>query len=225
MRQPPVRRACLLGIEAEMKLTFLGALVGAVMLALAAPAGATTVTGTSSVNGLGSFTGDATLNFGAGATGTNVAPFGGGKTFYDYIFSFTLNGSAEVTFAAVATPNGNYNFDDHFAALFKTAQAGTSLDDNNAPIGPTNGTGLLALDPTNGATPITLALGAGTYYLRLFGLLPGNINSDHALTSVAGTLTIAATPIPAALPLFGTALALFGFMGWRRKTAPAAAAV
>jgi hypothetical protein len=208
----------------DMKLTFFGALVGAVMLALAAPASATTVTGTSSVNGLGAFTGDATLNFGAGATGTNVDAFGGGKGFYDYIFSFTLNQSADVTISATATANGNFNFDDHFAALFNTAQAGSALDDTNPPIGPTNGAGLLALDATNGATPISLALGAGTYYLRLFGLVPGNPNSGHALSAVAGTLTIAATPIPAALPLFGTALLLCGFMGWRRKTATAAAA-
>ena len=206
-----------------MKLTFWGALVGAVMLALAAPANATTVTGTSSVNGLGSFTGDATLNFGAGATGTNVGAFGGGKTFYDYIFSFTLNGPSDVTISAVATPNGNYNFDDHFAAVYDQSPAGSALSDGTPPIGSTS-PGLLTLDGTNGSTPITLALSAGTYYLRLFGLLPGNINSGHALSAVAGTLTIAATPIPAALPLFGTALALFGFMGWRRKTAPAAAA-
>jgi hypothetical protein len=206
-----------------MKLTFWGALIGAVMLALAAPASATTVTGTNSVNGLGSFTGDATLNFGAGATGTNVGAFGGGAGFYDFIFSFTLNQSADVTISATATKNGNFNLVDHFAALFNAAQAGTSLDDNNAAIGPTNGAGLLALDSSNGASPITLALGAGTYYLRLFGLVPGNTNSGHALSAVAGTLTIAATPIPAALPLFGTALGLFGFMGWRRKTAAAAA--
>jgi hypothetical protein len=206
-----------------MKLTFVSALVGAVMLALAAPASATTVTGTSSVNALGSFTGDATLNFGAGATGINVNSFGGGKTFYDYIFSFTLSGSSDVTISAIATPNGNFHFDDHFAALYDTSPAGTSLSDSTPPISSTN-TGLKTLDGSNGATPITLALGAGTYYLRLFGLLPGNINSGHALTSVAGTLTIAATPIPAALPLFGTALGLFGFMGWRRKTARAAAA-
>lgn len=208
-----------------MKLTFLGAMIGAMMLALAAPAGATTVTGTSTVNALGSFTGDATLNFGAGATGTNVASFGGGKTFYDYIFSFTLNGPSDVTISAIATPNGNYNFDDHYAAVYNTSPAGSSLDDATPPISPTSPTGLLTLDGGNGASPITLALGAGTYYLRLFGLLPGNIASGHALTSVAGTLTVAATPIPAALPLFGTALALFGFLGWRRKSAAPAAAV
>lgn len=34
---------------------------------------------------------------------------------------------------------------------------------------------------------------------------------------------IAATPIPAALPLFASALGLFGFLGWRRKATAAAA--
>ena len=29
--------------------------------------------------------------------------------------------------------------------------------------------------------------------------------------------TVSAIPLPAALPLFGTGLALLGFMGWRKK--------
>jgi hypothetical protein len=210
----------------DMKLTFWSAVVGAVMLALAAPASATTVTGTSSVNALGSFApNDPLLNFGAGATGTNVASFGGGKVFYDYIFSFTLTGASDVTITTTATANGNYNFDDHFAAIFDSSPAGSSLSDATPPISPVSTTGLLTLGSNNGGALNTLTLAAGTYYLRLFGLLPGNINSGHALTGVSGTfVAVAATPIPAALPLFGTALALFGFMGWRRKIATAAVA-
>jgi hypothetical protein len=218
-----------------MKLTFLGALVGAVMLALAAPANALTVTGTGTVNALGSINpGDPTLNFGAGATGTNVDAFGGGKTFYDYVFSFTLTGTSDVTISTTATANGPYAFTEHYAALFNNSPisgqvpAGSSLTDANAAdISLTNTAGLLTLGNNNGGTLSTLTLAAGTYYLRLFGLLPGNINSGHALTGVSGSIAaaaIAATPIPAALPLFASALGLFGFLGWRRKSAAAAAA-
>jgi hypothetical protein len=219
-----------------MKLTLWGVLIGAMMLALAAPAGATTVTGTSLVNSLGSVNpGDPVMNFGAGATGTNVASFGGGKTFYDFIFSFTLTGASDVTVSTTATANGNYAFTEHYAALFSNSPvsgqvpAGSSLTDTNAPdISLTNTAGLLTLGNNNGGALSTLTLAAGTYYLRLFGLLPGNINSGHALSGISGSLatvaTVATTPIPGALPLFGTALGLIGFMGWRRKSTASAAA-
>lgn len=217
-----------------MKLTFLGALFGAVMLALAAPANALTVTGTGTVNSLGSINpGDPTLNFGAGATGINVNSFHTGDTFYDYVFSFTLTGATDVTISTTATPNGNFNFTEHYAALFNNSPisgqvpAGSSLTDANAAaISLTNTAGLLSLGSNNGALG-TMSLAAGTYYVRMFGLLVGNINSGHALTGVSGSIAaaaVAATPIPAALPLFASALGLFGFMGWRRKSAAAAAA-
>jgi len=207
-----------------MKLKLFGALLGAIMLMAAAPAGATTVTGTSTVNDLGPIV-PGVVNFGAGAGGTNVAAFGNGKTFFDYIFSFTLNGASQVTFTTGATANGNFNFTDYHAAVFDNSPAGSSLTDANpAPISLTNTTGLLTLGNTNGGTLGTLTLTAGTYYLRLFGLLPGNINSGHALSGISGSLTVAATPIPAALPLFATALGLMGFFGWRRKSTSAAVA-
>ncbi len=217
-----------------MKLTIWGALVGAAMLMLAAPAGATTVTGTSTINSLGSIAAaDPDLNFGAGATGVNVASFGNGKTYYDYVFSFTLTDASDVTITTTATANGAYAF-NAYAALFDNSPisgqvpAGSSLTDANpAPLSLTNTAGLLTQGSTNGGALSTLSLAAGTYYLRLFGLLPGNINSGHALSAISGTIAataVATTPIPAALPLFASALGLFGFMGWRRKSAAAAAA-
>ncbi len=44
--------------------------------------------------------------------------------------------------------------------------------------------------------------------------------SDHEIyvASYAGS----AVPLPAALPLFGSALAMLGIVGWRRKRRPAA---
>ena len=92
------------------------------------------------------------------------------------------------------------------------------------PLGLTNTSGLLTLGTVNGGNLGTLTLTAGTYYLRLFGILPGNINAGHGLTGINSSLTVAATPIPAALPLFGTALGLMGFFGWRRKSTAAAVA-
>jgi hypothetical protein len=218
-----------------MRLKLFGALIGAVMLALAAPANAVTVTGTNAINVLTPIDpGDPTVNFGAGAVGTNVASFGNGKTYYDYVFSFTLSGTSDVTINTTATANGNYAFKEHYAALFNSSPisgqvpGGSSLTDANAAdISLTNTAGLLSLGNNNGGALSTLSLAAGTYYLRLFGLLPGNINSGHALSAISGSIAavaVATTPIPAALPLFASALGLFGFMARRRKAAISAAA-
>lgn len=48
----------------------------------------------------------------------------------------------------------------------------------------------------------------------------GNANSDFALASIdlgGDNGTVPEVPLPAALPLFGTGLAVMGFIGWRRK--------
>jgi hypothetical protein len=46
-----------------------------------------------------------------------------------------------------------------------------------------------------------------------------SVECDGLLQSISGpaNLTVTATPLPAALPLFGSALSLFGFVGWWRK--------
>jgi hypothetical protein len=44
-----------------------------------------------------------------------------------------------------------------------------------------------------------------------------------ASTSAPVTQELGAVPLPAALPLFGSGLALIGFVGWRRKRKNAAA--
>jgi hypothetical protein len=222
-----------------MKRTFLGALIGAVLLAVAAPAGAATVTGTSIINAGGSVSaGDPALNFAVtnfgnsadgdiGAQGINGADFDNGKRYYDYIFSFTLNTAADITTSAAATA-GTHVAEGH-AALFNTTPSGTALNVGHNP-GPLTGlistTGLLdeASNSGNGAlnTLSVANLAAGTYYLRLFGVINGNSDINSLLTGLSGTfVAVAATPIPAALPLFGTALGLFGVLGWRRKAAAA----
>jgi hypothetical protein len=219
-----------------MKLTPWGALVGAVMLVLAAPAGAATVTGTSIINSGGSVAaGDPALNFGAtdltnGVQGINGASFDSGKRYYDYVFSFTLNTAADITAAASATAGTNV-LESH-AALFSSSPSGTTLVVGHNPdplTGLTDTTGLLTTVSSTGNSVLNslnaVNLAAGTYYLRLFGVIAGNSAINSKLTGLSGTFTaVAATPIPAALPLFATALGLFGFMGWRRKATPAAAA-
>jgi hypothetical protein len=220
-----------------MKLTLLGALAGAVMLALAAPAGAATVTGTSIINSGGSVAGgDPALNFGVtnfanGAQGINGAGFTSGQHYFDYLFKFTLTGPADVTAAATATVGTNIK--DYHAALFSSSPSGTPLfiaSPQGLLVDLADTTGLLTAASTSGNgstnTLTALNLASGDYYLRLFGVIAGNSANNSVLTGLGGTITaaaVAATPIPPALLLFGTALGLMGFLGWRRK-APAVTA-
>jgi hypothetical protein len=211
-----------------MKLKWLGALIGALLLAAAAPASATpvgvTVDSSTDVNNLGTFgPGGSLANIGTGAKGIDAAAFGSGKTYFDYIFSFTLTSAGQVTITPTATANSP--FFDYHAAILSTAQVGNSLTDSGSdPINLVSGAGLKLDNDTNGGPLATLTLTAGTYYLRLFGLLPGSIAAGKTLTGIGGTFSVAATPIPAALPLFGTALGLMGFFGWRRKSTAVAVA-
>lgn len=39
----------------------------------------------------------------------------------------------------------------------------------------------------------------------------------HGITTQFDYSAVSAVPLPAALPLFGTGIAILGFMGWRRK--------
>ncbi|MFO1088935.1 MAG: hypothetical protein U1E46_05070 [Hyphomicrobiales bacterium] len=57
-----------------------------------------------------------------------------------------------------------------------------------------------------------------SYYFGAFNPTSGRIEFDFA----AGSYTIAAVPIPAALPLFATGLAAVGYVGRRRKAKAAA---
>jgi hypothetical protein len=216
-----------------MNVKLLGTLLGVAMLAIAAPAGAATVTGTSIVNDAGTVTiGDPPLGFSAtdlanGAQGVNGASFDHGKRYYDYVFSFTLSTAADVVAGATATAGTNV-LESQFA-LFSGAPTGTDLDVGHNP-GPLTSlidtSGLLASassGPGNGVlNTLTVAnLAAGTYFLRIFGVIAGNSDINSHLVALNGT--VAATPIPAALPLFATALGLFGCLGWRRKAGSAAA--
>ena len=92
----------------------------------------------------------------------------------------------------------------------------TSLTDTGALLAQTSSMGNSVLNSLTAAN-----LAAGTYFLRMFGVIAGNSEINSRLVALNGS--VAATPIPAALPLFATALGLFGYLGWRRKAAPTAA--
>jgi hypothetical protein len=212
-----------------MKRKLLGTLVGVAILALAAPVSAATVAGTGVVNSAG----NPPLTFSAtdltnGVEGVNGADFDNGKRYYDYIYSFTLSSAAEVSAGATATAGTNV-LESHLA-LFSSSPANTALDVGHNPgllTSLTDTSGLLtetSHGPANSfLNTLTAAnLAAGTYFLRIFGVIAGNSDPNSHLVALNGT--IAATPIPAALPLFAGALGLFGWLGWRRKaTAPTTA--
>jgi len=210
-----------------MKLKFLGALVGAVLFALAAPASAAPVDGSTFVIPGGSVTtGGSALDFAVTdfSKGVNGADFTNGDRYFDYIFSFTVTGPADVSISTNA--KAGTNIFDFQTALFSSSPAGTQLEPASKP-----GHQIALVSPSNplatgGTTLNALNLADGTYYLRLFGVITGNSDKNSLLKSLGGsfTATVAATPIPAALPLFASALGLVGFLGWRRKTALSAAA-
>jgi len=211
-----------------MKLSILGALLGAAMLALAAPAGAATVTGTSIDNSIGAGGDFAVVNLANGAQGINGADFDNGKRYYDYIFSFTVGGGVDVTASATATAGTNV-LESHLA-LFGSSPTGTSLNVGHNPdplTALTDTTGLLSAisnGPGNSVlnTLTVTNLAAGTYFLRVFGVIAGNSDINSHLVALNGNVT--PTPIPAALPLLASALGLFGYLGWRRKATGSAAA-
>ena len=208
-----------------MKRKILGALIASVMLAFAAPAGAATVSGSGVVNSAGAVSlGDPALNFSVtdpATQGIDNGNFDNGKRYYDYIFSFTLNAAADVIASSTATAGTNV-LESHMA-LFSGSPAGTDLNVGHNPDPLTSladTSGLLAQASHGPANSVLNALtaanlAAGTYFLRMFGVIAGNSEINSHLVALNGS--VAATPIPAALPLFATALGLFGTLGWRRK--------
>ena len=50
-------------------------------------------------------------------------------------------------------------------------------------------------------------------------LAPAQVASRSGTIAIASIHSVPVVPLPAALPLFGTGLALLGFMGWRKRRA------
>ena len=52
----------------------------------------------------------------------------------------------------------------------------------------------------------------------------GRVNPKTSVKDTASSPGVSNVPLPSALPLFGTGLAIMGFVGWRRKRKTAATA-
>jgi hypothetical protein len=178
-----------------------------------------------SVNDLGH------VGFGALGVDTDTSTGTNNITHYDYIFKFTLDNSGYISFSPTSS-----NVGEAHTILYAQDPTGLTTEnlyhnhDSNE-ITPTNDIDIgneslrsLSAGPSFDTASFGNPGGiwsAGTYYLRLFGT-PGAIAAlavrAAGPSSIVGLLTVSAvTPIPAALPLFATAIAGLGFVGWRRK--------
>ena len=68
-------------------------------------------------------------------------------------------------------------------------------------------------------TPYHLVSLSGTYFLRIFGILDPSATEFALAATISTTVAVATTPIPAALPLFLSAIGALGFAARRRKPA------
>jgi hypothetical protein len=203
----------------------MGALAAVLVLVIPQSASATSYSFTGSVQNLGNLGNPGTLNFGdSGAVGDNDS------THFDYIFSFTLTDTAKLDGAVVADGT---DFAEVHAVIYGADPSGQDLFTNGDPgivdgagntnlidIGSSN-SDLLAGGNSNGnAAGAGLgSLASGSYYLRIFGVPVGAIS--HFTGQITASAVMAATPIPAALPLFLSAIGALGFAARRRKPAAA----
>ncbi len=222
-----------------MKAKLFGALLSVTLLA-AAPAGAATLAGTSDDNFVGSIgVGDAALSFDAsGANGIGAGMYDATKIYYDYVFSFSLTGPAKVSIQASGSGAGG-SFTDFHAVLYNQSPLGSDLNSfvgdthagfpdnqNYDGIDITDGSGFVTGSSTSlGGDNVGFSLaslGTNTYYLRLFGVL----QDGATLAALGGSFAVSAvvvTPVPAALPLFLSAIGGLGFLAHRRRKAAFAA--
>ncbi|MCP4044563.1 MAG: hypothetical protein GY732_01070 [Gammaproteobacteria bacterium] len=95
----------------------------------------------------------------------------------------------------------------------------TFFDDNGNDLGTVSGTQVIGLGASQGvgAALVTIS-GFNNGFLKASFFSQGsNAFEFSSITSVPNSIDPPAVPIPAALPLFGTGIALMGFIGWRRK--------
>jgi hypothetical protein len=154
----------------------------------------------------------------------NAITLGNSKTFAQSASSwnFHVNHPGTLDFTHIGTGDGEIgSASGPFPTLHYSV--GNAAESINL-LFETNGTGpvlaSLAALPTNPAALFALLTGAPVFANGRYGLLGyGDINF-----TIAFSPAVAATPIPAALPLFGAGLAMFGFVGWKRRGTSHAAA-
>lgn len=208
----------------------MGALGAAMILALAAPAHATQIDFTGAVHDFGALSTPQTITFdettATGSTPVTTTIDGTDYDHFDYIYSFTVTGPAKVEVSAGAA--GSTPFSETHTIFYDSDPSGRPLfthGDANEVNFPTNPnlidigdfSGFLGGGSGSSGSGASLdSLVAGTtYYLRIFGVLP--TGGDGHFTGTLQTVAVAATPVPAALPLFATALGALGFAGRRRR--------
>jgi len=66
-------------------------------------------------------------------------------------------------------------------------------------------------------TPYHLLSLSGTYFLRVFGILDPSATELALSATISTSLSVATTPIPAALPLFASGLGILGWFARRQR--------
>jgi hypothetical protein len=223
------------------------AIIGAALAAIVSlsSAQATTLTGTATADNAFSAwlsTDDSTLGtfIGGGSnwqseTNLGSTPLASGTTYYLHIVSLNLNGSPAVPGSDPDAFLGSFHLD---SAQHQFANGTQDLNTN-----PVSGwtssavsaTSLIDAEGQWAAAPSGTLQSFGqnsdpTIWFNNHGLFAAIASgaewvwSSNDLTGAAFfSAQIAATPIPAGLPLLATALAGLGFAGWRRRQAAAAA--
>jgi hypothetical protein len=151
-----------------------------------------------------------------GAYSTIVDPvFSGDQIFGGISAMLTINGHS-YAFTGVGSPSGNFNIATTKPGLGILAyQFGTFTAHVAASLQTT-----IPGFPTSVFAAVALTdcpAGSCTFFGDFS--IPGTPGHDVSGTLNFGSLTVATTPIPAALPLLVSALGGLGFVGWRRRQA------
>ncbi|WP_025897456.1 hypothetical protein [Sneathiella glossodoripedis] len=122
-----------------------------------------------------------------------------------------------ISFANAVTLNAVY-FLDLFTAANGDGQERAEFSWSGGTSG--NGSGFALSDPTEtptGDSGYLMFLLPNINVTQIVFTAPGISPGDNLGRNDYAVAAVSVVPLPAALPLYGTALAVLGFMGWRRK--------
>jgi len=136
----------------------------------------------------------------------------------DFSITASANGAAPFVFTSANSSWGGA-FDSAFGANVSVSVAASAIE-LLAPLGDINSADnvfLIADNPTNFVIE-NLSVTSTQLRYRLprppDGVIFDTVSNPFVLATAQ---QVSAVPLPAALPLFGTGLAVMGFVGWRRK--------